>query len=61
MAVNAITMLKKKNETPEAISLGFEKQINKLKTIKARYTKLVAEEETFYENLEHRLKHLAQA
>jgi len=59
LAVNAITMLKKNNEKPEAISLGFEKQINRLKFIKARYVKLVGEEETFYENLEHRLKHLA--
>ena len=59
LAVNAITMLKKESQSPKSISAGFEKQITKLKLVKAKYLKLAQEEESFFDSLYARVSHLA--
>ena len=59
LAVNAITMLKKDNQSPKSISAGFEKQIAKLKLVKAKYLKLAQEEDSFFDSLHARVSHLA--
>jgi len=59
LAVNGITMLKKENQSPKSISAGFEKQIAKLKLVKAKYIKLSEEEKSFFDSLNARVSHLA--
>jgi hypothetical protein len=38
---------------------GFDKQINKLKLVRAKYLKLTSEEDAFFAHLEARVEHLA--
>ena len=59
LAINSITMLRKDSKSAEAISSGFDKQINKLKLVRARYQKLTQEEAIFQGNLQVRASHLA--
>jgi macrophage erythroblast attacher len=53
-------MLKKNNESPERISAGFQKQIDKMKLLKTKYQTLIDEEEHFYSSLEARTSHLTK-
>ena len=58
-SVNKLTLMKKQSCKPEEIQAGVQGHIENLKTLKSKYTQLLAEENDFWENLKKRAKHLA--
>ena len=52
-------MMKKRNDNQDLILVGLSDEVAKLTLLKQKYTELMEEEETLWDNLEKRVTHLA--